>query len=100
MMLAVIRSYLQVGEIWINSASKACGYWGHPEVSLQEFHAIPSAENKEVAVEADGADAANAAFSTSCEPVCNDISAAVDVAARGEGYLRTGMCFELHCVIS
>ena len=31
-----------VGEIWLDSASKAQGYWGKPELAQQEFHAMPS----------------------------------------------------------
>ena len=29
----------QVGEIWVDSPSKAAGYWGKPEASLATFHA-------------------------------------------------------------
>lgn len=30
---------LKVGEIWVSSPSKACGYWAKPEISEHDFHA-------------------------------------------------------------
>ena len=35
----------RVGEIWVNSPSKAMGYWDQPGLSKDEFNAIPSSHN-------------------------------------------------------
>ena len=38
---------LVVGEIWVSSPSKACGYWGKPELSQHDFHAaVVAGESK------------------------------------------------------
>ena len=29
----------EIGEIWVDSPSKAAGYWGHDDISKEEFHA-------------------------------------------------------------
>jgi acyl-CoA synthetase (AMP-forming)/AMP-acid ligase II len=96
-MCFVLFALAQVGEIWINSLSKACGYWGHPEVSLHEFHAVPTDADAGAAPaghghgQAEGPCAADtAAPDAACDPACRDVSSAVDIASRGEGYLRTG----------
>lgn len=54
----------QIGEIWVNSPSKAAGYWGRPDLTEQDFHARlgqtdPDAIHKE---EADYATAASAGY--------------------------------------
>lgn len=38
---------VQIGEIWVNSPSKAQGYWNRPEISAEVFHAIPSSETSD-----------------------------------------------------
>lgn len=89
-LLILLLCMLQVGEIWINSGSKACGYWGHPEISLHEFHAVP-ADGKCSHGDDNVSIPTFAAQMISCEPSCSDISAIVDVSTRDTGYLRTGI---------
>ena len=36
-----------IGEIWVNSPSKAMGYWGLPDLSKKDFHASIVENNKE-----------------------------------------------------
>ena len=39
--LLTLVPYVQVGEIWVTSPSKAAGYWNQTELSHSEFHASP-----------------------------------------------------------
>ena len=44
----------RVGEIWVNSPSKAMGYWDQPALSKDEFNAIPSSHNATQSMESKG----------------------------------------------
>ena len=72
----------RVGEIWINSPSKAVGYYGLPEKSAADFHALPSTGDGEAEkVEEAGPDTDTPTPNTS---------------DSGGGYLRSGDLGFLH----
>ena len=81
-----------VGEVWITSPSKACGYWGHPEVTLNDFHSLIADGASEVeGAQIKNGDGGGNTMDSSCDSTCRDVSSALNVAERGEGYLRTGL---------
>lgn len=83
-----------VGEIWIDSPSKAAGYWNQPEQTAHDFFAVltpPFAEQKENDAKPtpEGKEIATMGFGGRYGCQANAESSAVSVTRRS-GYLRTG----------